>query len=446
LERLASPLARAWLARMSSVSAVVVGCGPGGLAAAAALARRGARVCLVGPVDEGSAAHVGLWPPGLRALGATGVSVGALEAVGAYMPSSGYRSWTGSWLARASRLRACAASGILFVRERDLLAAQVAALPQGVERVASRVTDVEVLRGGGGGGARVRLNDGCTLSADVVVGADGRSSVVADTLTLALAPHTLASPSSSSSSSWSSSWSWSWPTSTWPPPPRLAYRGFRVFRAESHGVALAAAGEAFAFQSWGAGLRFAQVPTGPSSQVWFAALSGPQRHGAPRAAEPASASELAELHARLGAWPRRADHPVHAVVERAESATVEDAWAMPASRFARSAAPLLLIGDAAHTLDPILALGVSVAADDAVQLSAALLPAGAARPDWAAAARVAAARDVHVRQLAALGLAAQALGETALTGPRDWLLRAVPAPLKTIAFDALLGSRLLGIQ
>jgi 2-polyprenyl-6-methoxyphenol hydroxylase-like FAD-dependent oxidoreductase len=406
---------------MSSVSAVVAGCGPGGLAAAAALAQRGARVCLVGPAHEGSAFHVGLWPPGLRALDATGVSVGALEAAGSYMPSSGYRSWTGAWLARASCLRACAASGILFVRERDLLSAQVAALPPGVERVASRVSGVEVLRGGGGG-VRVCLEDGRSLSADVVVGADGRSSVVAG----ALAPPT--------------------PTPSFSPPPRLTYRGFRVFRGESRGAPLPASGEASAFQSWGAGLRFAQVPTGPSSQVWFAAVSSPQRHGAPRAAEPASASELAELRARLGAWPFRADHPVHSVVERAEWATVEDAWAMPASRFARSAAPLLLVGDAAHTLDPILALGVSVAADDAVQLSAALLPASAARPDWAAAARVAAARDAYVRRLSALGAAAQALGETALTAPRDWLLHAVPAPLKTMAFDALLGSRLLGIK
>jgi 2-polyprenyl-6-methoxyphenol hydroxylase-like FAD-dependent oxidoreductase len=256
----------------------------------------------------------------------------------------------------------------------------------------------------------------------VVVGADGRSSVVAG----ALAPPT--------------------PTPSLAPSPRLTYRGFRVFRGESRGAPLAASGEASSFQSWGAGLRFAQVPTGPSSQVWFAAVSSPQRHGAPRAAESANASELADLRARLDAWPRRADHPVHAVVERAEWTTVEDAWAMPASRFARSAAPLLLVGDAAHTLDPILALGVSVAADDAVQLSAALLPGSAARPDWAAAARVAAARDAYVRRLSALGAAAQALGETALTAPRDWLLHAVPAPLKTMAFDALLGSRLLGIE
>lgn len=166
-------------------SAVVVGAGTGGLAAAGALARTGWQVTLLERADRLRAEPTALllWPNGLRALQALGLGAG-LDAIATPAPDGGLRRPDGQWLVQpAAQERAQPA----LVHAEDLHDALVAGLGDRVEiRTGVRVRRLVDGPGAAGPGRpasafrdRAAVTDGRTSwEADLVVAADGVDSVL----------------------------------------------------------------------------------------------------------------------------------------------------------------------------------------------------------------------------------------------------------------------------
>ncbi len=149
-------------------SAIVVGAGIGGLAVAGALVRTGWQVTLLEREERirpGRAALL-LWPNGVRALRALGVSDG-LDAIATPVERAGLRRPNGHWLRQTAPETA---HGTPYVVHReDLHDAFVAALGERID-IRTGVT----VRTVPSGGDRPAVGDGhTTWEADLVVGADG---------------------------------------------------------------------------------------------------------------------------------------------------------------------------------------------------------------------------------------------------------------------------------
>jgi 2-polyprenyl-6-methoxyphenol hydroxylase-like FAD-dependent oxidoreductase len=156
-------------------SAVVVGAGIGGLAAAGALAHSGWQVTLLDRADRlrsDGAAHL-LWPNGVQALRALGLGAG-LEAIAVPVPPGGVRRPDGQWLHRPNAGHPDVGGGPVVVHGADLHDALVAGLG---DRIDVRTgCDVRTLRTSG---ERPTVSDGrTTWAADLIVGADGADSLV----------------------------------------------------------------------------------------------------------------------------------------------------------------------------------------------------------------------------------------------------------------------------
>lgn len=157
-------------------SAVVVGAGIGGLAAAGALARTGWQVTLLERGDRlrGDSAALLLWPNGVRALGALGLA-GGLGAIASPTPSRGIRRPGGQWLVQPDGSPDHEGEEALVVHREDLHDTLVAGLG---DRVDIR-TGVTVRTGRATPGDLPEVGDGKhTWRADLVVVADGVDSVL----------------------------------------------------------------------------------------------------------------------------------------------------------------------------------------------------------------------------------------------------------------------------
>jgi 2-polyprenyl-6-methoxyphenol hydroxylase-like FAD-dependent oxidoreductase len=156
-------------------SAVVVGGGIGGLAAAIGLRRIGWEVTVVerAPVLADVGAGISLHANGLRALDALGVG-DAVRAAARPEYTGGTRTPSGTRLVRldGAALERAVGSSILGITRAELHRRLRAALPDACLRVATEVTDVDRTDPAR---PRVRLADG-TLEADLVVAADGVNS------------------------------------------------------------------------------------------------------------------------------------------------------------------------------------------------------------------------------------------------------------------------------
>lgn len=154
-------------------SAVVVGAGVGGLAAAGALARTGWRVTLLERAERlrGEPTALLLWPGGVRALHALGLAAG-LSAIATPVPDAGLRRPDGRWLVEPGRPAPPASAPVLAHAE-DLHDALFAGLGDRVE-IRTGVTVA-----GLAAGDRPAVTDGRhTWTADLLVGADGVDSVL----------------------------------------------------------------------------------------------------------------------------------------------------------------------------------------------------------------------------------------------------------------------------
>jgi salicylate hydroxylase len=164
------------MANAREVRVAVIGGGIGGLAAANALARRGLNVTVyertraLGEVGAG----VMITPNGSRALAAAGVGP-ALADVGAPVAGdSYYRRSDGTLVAPVVTADQSGRNGLWGVHRADLLSALATALPDGMVRTGYRCVNFRQDRNA----AHVEFDNGEEIVADVVVAADGISSIL----------------------------------------------------------------------------------------------------------------------------------------------------------------------------------------------------------------------------------------------------------------------------
>ncbi|MFD2467133.1 FAD-dependent monooxygenase [Amycolatopsis silviterrae] len=306
------------------LSANVIGAGIAGLAAAAALDRRGwtVRVFERGPDLRTTGGGIGITPNGMLALDAIGVG-DAVQARSVVQREGGVRAPSGRWIARSS---------LGFVEERygepiralprtDLITALADALPPGTIQFGARVEPAGVGDAHTPGTIRV---DSAELEADLVVAADGIRSAARREL--------------------------------YPEHPGLRRTGSVSWRCvvPADGLALDAA------ETWGAGLRLSILPL-PGGRVHFSALARTHRANVEDGPVPL-----------FGHW----HEPIPRLLERSAREVLFfdriEELARPVDRF--FAGRMVLTGDAAHPMTPNVG-SANLALEDAVELAHALGPA-----------------------------------------------------------------------
>ncbi|MEW2131381.1 FAD-dependent monooxygenase [Streptomyces sp. NPDC005435] len=304
--------------------ALVVGGGIGGLAAAAALHRRGWEVTVLerAPSLEPVGAALSVAPNGLRALDVLGIG-DEIRDLAAWQGDGGLRAPSGRWLSRSdAEAMAARFGGPLVLLPRTTLVDRLAALlPSGAVRTGAPARLVDP--GASGRPARVAVGDE-ELEAELVVGADGVNSRVRQAL--------------------------------FPEHPGAEYTGFTTWR-----LLIPLPGAEFAsHETWGRGCLWGTHPLKDGRVYAYAAAAAPPgRH--------ALDNELSHLRREFGTWHQ----PVPDVLAAARPEDVlrhdvhHIARPLPAYHLGRTA----LLGDAAHAMPPMLGQGANQAVEDAVVLA-----------------------------------------------------------------------------
>jgi 2-polyprenyl-6-methoxyphenol hydroxylase-like FAD-dependent oxidoreductase len=323
-------------------TAVVVGAGVGGLAAAGALARSDWHVTLLERNERlrGAGAALLIWPNGVAALEALGLGPGLGDIAVPRVPG-GIRRPDGRWLVEADATGAGGdpvAGQSVVVHADDLHDALMAGLGEKIEiRTGIEVTTVH-----GAPAERPAVGTGkYTFGADLVVAADGSESVTRKRL----APQSVVS--SAGYTAWRAVIPW--------------------YRAPTLPETVPAAGEML-----GAGQRFLYATLGERGSVgsntrggiyWMATASGAPR---PESAQ----TQLTLLRRWFADWQA----PVGQLLEATEpDDLVQDAGEelRPLPRrfgFPVGTGGFVLLGDAAHVATPNLAQGACLAFEDAATL------------------------------------------------------------------------------
>jgi 2-polyprenyl-6-methoxyphenol hydroxylase-like FAD-dependent oxidoreductase len=322
-------------------TAVVVGAGIGGLAAAGALARSGWQVTLLEQADRvrpGRTALV-LWPNGIRALRALGLGDG-LDAIGTPLGETGVRRPDGHWLVQPRPVAAHRAP--VVVHREDLHDALIAGLGDRIDiRTGIQVGDVRI-----GDSERPVVTAGRQpFAADLVVAADGIDSAVRARL----------APESAVVSSGCTAW-------------RAVIPWYRAPKS--------LAGRPVGGETLGAGYRFVAASLGERGSsggstrggvYWVATAAG-----APRPEPPAH--QLGLLRRWYAGWPE----PIADLLEATEpddlvQQEVRELRPLPRSyAFASGPGGVVLLGDAAHAMPHHLGQGACLAFEDAATLAGAV--------------------------------------------------------------------------
>jgi 2-polyprenyl-6-methoxyphenol hydroxylase-like FAD-dependent oxidoreductase len=304
--------------------AIVAGGGPGGLAAACALADVGFRVTVIERAPPGQArvgVGITLWPNGTRALGKLGV-LGAVLRCAAPISSIAMRTQSNTLLFGVELGADDGLSGgypSLALTRSDL----IRCLRNGLQ--------AEIVEGcaasffPAGDEIAVRLDDGRELVGDCLVGADGERSLLRRQL-------------------------------FGPAPGRHA--GYVVWRGVAPIQPFGTAG-----LSWlGKGIQFGAFPLPMQRTYWFAtALAASAR-------DPA-ANPSAELGALFADWP----HGIRDVIATTDPAALVLTHTFVYPRLKTWASgQMALLGDAAHPLEPTLGQGACLAFEDALVLAECL--------------------------------------------------------------------------
>lgn len=338
-------------------TAVVVGGGIGGLAAAIGLHRIGWDVTVLerSSMLEDAGAGISLAANGLRALDELGVG-GAVRDASRGQYSGGTRTPRGGWLARmdGSALEKAVGTPIMGIPRSTLHRLLREGLPAGSLAIGSEAATVEQV-----GPGTVRVGYSTTaLEADLVVAADGIGSKVRGQL--------------------------------FPDHPGPVHGGSTVLRAiTEHAVDLRTDFEL----TWGRGAEFGHIAFLDGKAEWHAVLSLP---AGTRFADP-----LTELRRRFHTW--HDPIPVLLDATRPEAVLHHDVNELRTPLPSYTVGRIALLGDAAHAMTPNLGQGACQALEDAVTLAAAL---GATSTIEAALARYDAER--RPRSQAVAGAARQA--------------------------------------
>ncbi|WP_432976978.1 FAD-dependent oxidoreductase [Dactylosporangium sp. CA-233914] len=321
-------------------TAVVVGAGVGGLAAAGALARAGWKVTLLERDDRlrpGSAALV-LWPNGVRALRALGLAAG-LDGISTPVPPAGIRRPDGTWLVQPGVAEL--ESPPIVVHREDLHDAFIAGLGEQVDvRGGVAVQSARVHRD------RPAVGDGrVTFEADLVVAADGPDSAIRRRLAAA------STFASAGFAAWRAVIPW--------------YRAPELPAGlDPHGETLGS-GQRFAYASLGE--RGSAGGSTRGGIYWVATVPGALRPEPP-------AGQLTLLRRWFSGWhapvaqllaATEADDLVQEPV--GEITPVPETFGVPAG-----AGGYALVGDAAHAMPHHLAQGASLALEDVATLQTVL--------------------------------------------------------------------------
>jgi 2-polyprenyl-6-methoxyphenol hydroxylase-like FAD-dependent oxidoreductase len=300
---------------------IVVGGGIGGLTAAIALRRIGVDVEVYEQAAElrEVGAGIGLAGNALRALGALGLADELLsQSVAA--AQGGLRRPNGEVLAAMAGDELSRRMGTVAVAHRaELLAMLRGHVDQGRVHLAHRCVAVNQ----DSNGVTAQFENGETVRADALVGADGLRSVVRRCLFGNSA---------------------------------VRYAGYTAWRAVVNAKIEPVIGEA-----WGRGQRFGIVPMAGGRVYWFAVKNAPEGER-----DPAGGAKKA-LAGLFRGWHRPIEDLIAAAQE--ESILRNDIYDIePLPRFVRGRVALL--GDAAHAMTPNLGQGACQAIEDSVVLAA----------------------------------------------------------------------------
>lgn len=321
-------------------TAVVVGAGIGGLAAAGALARSGWQVTLLERADRIRAEPTALilWPNAVRALDALGLA-GGLDAIATTLPDTGVRRPDGQWLAQP---RTGSARAPVVVHREDLYDALVAGLGDRVEiRTGVAVRTVRATAGD-----RPAVGDGrASFEADLVVAADGIDSAVRRKL----------APESTVVSSGCAAWRAVIP---WYRAPRLP--DDRPVRGETLGAG-------YRFVAASLGERGSSGGSTRGGIYWVATAAG-----APRPESRATQLALlrrwfADWHAPIGDLLAATEPEDLVQQEVRELRPLPRGYGFPAGP-----GGFVLLGDAAHAMPHHLGQGACLALEDAATLRSVL--------------------------------------------------------------------------
>lgn len=367
------------------------------------------------PDIEKSSLHLGIWSPAIFYLSELGCKLTGHSVV-----KSGYRSVKGNWLItpRNGLQRIdCGRPSLSFVEESHLVSNLEKLVDEEFIYRSTTVTGISydtVLQ------KTIvyskDLNTGRTKQwpADLVVVADGAFSRLRAHLYPMLNP--------------------------------LEYRGYKVYRGHTSSSGSEMSRHRLsedAFQTWGPGARFACVPT-KDGNAWFAAVTAPQGE------KPSSNFRLSDLQKTVfRGWHEPITELLSGTDEGDDGIKVDEAWAFrkcfPAGLsgvFNGSA--VAFVGDAGHTLDPILAQGAGVAIEDGARLAVAISQCTdtSGVVNWEAAlASYEARRFRRLRPLHQLSNISQALGHLesqALCTARDAVLGLTPSFIKGRVMDEMI--------
>jgi 2-polyprenyl-6-methoxyphenol hydroxylase-like FAD-dependent oxidoreductase len=293
---------------------IVVGGGIAGLSAAIALRRAGQEVVVLerAPRIDPVGAGITLFANAMRALDRLGVRE-AVAARGAPAKRSAILTSNGRELTRVPQ---DLLEGTIAVHRSDLQA--VLAEAAGHVRLGVEITVVEQ----GDDGVAARGADGSQEQGDLLVGADGLSSLVRRVIDDVPA----------------------------------RYAGYTAWR----GVSPVPVEPGRLTESWGVGERFGLVDIGRELTYWFATKNAPEGEPDERR------GKKAEIVRRFSGW----HEPIAAVVEAAdESAILRNDVYYVESLPRWSDGRVVLVGDAAHATTPGIGQGAAQAIEDAVVLA-----------------------------------------------------------------------------
>ncbi len=308
----------------NSIKAIIIGGGIGGLATAIALRNVGIEVVVFERVVQlhEVGAGLSLWANAIKALKLLGLA-DVINKISIPEVQGSIRSWRGEVLTTTSaeELQRALGQPNIVLHRAELYAALLDALKTEPVHFGQLCTGFQQDTTG----VTAHFADGTQVRGDLLIGADGLHSVVRAQLQGKQKP---------------------------------SYAGYTAWRS----VVNFAPERLLPGETWGAGMRFGQVPMSGQRAYWFATKNAPEGSHSPD-------GEKAELLRIFRDWHA----PIAALIEASAESTIlrNDIYDRPPLR-RWGENRVTLLGDAAHPMTPNLGQGACQALEDAVVLARGL--------------------------------------------------------------------------